>query len=107
MNRREFIKLSAITAAVVISNAGHFARVITSPAQVRVGDKIFKGSQDGKILTSQDSGKTWQVHALFGEEVSVMDLTMDDSDQVYAQMGFRGFIFHLKLTQDGRNWVSV
>lgn len=107
MNRREFIKLSAITAITLFSSTSFIGKFIYKPAQVLAGSKLFKGTLNGKIFVSKDSGRGWEQLTNFGEDISIIDLRVDHSTQVYALLGYKDFIFHLKLAPDGRNWVSV
>jgi hypothetical protein len=107
MNRREFIKLSAISATALFTSTSLFGRIIHQPVQIMAGSQLLRAMPDGRILTSRDSGKSWEQLNAFGEDVSVMSLSIDRSEQVLAQLEYQGFIFHLKLAPDGRNWVSI
>jgi hypothetical protein len=107
MNRRDFIKLSAVAAASVFTNLGSFGKLLNQPVEIELGEKIIRGTMDGKIFASLDSGKSWQTHTTFAEEVSVLELAVDRTEQLYAQLGFHGHSFQVKLAQDGHSWIAV
>ena len=51
--------------------------------------------------------KTGQVHSDIDEEVSLLDLSIDHANRVVAQLGYKNFIFYLRLTSDGLYWISA
>jgi hypothetical protein len=107
MNRREFLKLIAIASPAILFISGFRGKVFNQPSQVQVGDQLVRGTSDGKILTSDDYGKTWKLHTRFDPDVSIVDMKADFSGNIYARMEYMRHSFQLKLTQNGRHWVTV
>lgn len=107
MNRRGFIKLSGLATVSFLTSSGVLEKLINQPAMAQLGNRIYKGTRNGEIVYSKNAGKTWQVHSNFGEEVSLLDLSVDQMNRVVAQLGYKNHIFHLRLTSDGLKWRST
>ena len=107
MNRRGFIKLSGLATASFLTSSSWLGKLINQPAMAQLGDRIYKVTTNGKVIFSKNAGKTWQVHTNFGEEVSLLDLSVDHMNRVVAQLGYKNHIFHLRLTSDGLKWTSA
>ena len=50
---------------------------------------------------SGDAGETWQLHTRLGTQYSINNFVVDHADQLYVQVGFTGYQFHLVLAQNG------
>jgi hypothetical protein len=68
---------------------------------------IYRGTSDGKIFISTDSGRSWQLHTNFGAEFLISDLATDAWGQIHAQLKFAGHSFELELAQNGKAWRAV
>jgi len=108
MVRRDFLKLSGlVTAALLVQATPAVAAAAKLPVQVEAGGRLYRGSDDGRIYTSVNSGKSWQLHTDFGPNLSVWGLSADARGGVHTQLGFAGYGFHLSLMQDGKTWQTV
>ena len=104
MNRRTFFtrlwKFSLMgLAAMAFSNR----KPAPAYARVQVGETLYQGTPDGRVLASTDAGATWQQIVSFGSDYSVLKLI--HTDRFYAQLRFRGAHFGLK-SADGRRWYT-
>jgi hypothetical protein len=106
MQRRDFLKLSGVALGAMLLQPGFFDRVGAAPIETQARGLRFRGSR-GEILHSTDAGKTWQLHTRLGPDYEILDLFTDYAGRVYAQVGFQGFIFHLSLSENGKQWVTV
>lgn len=106
MQRRDFLKLSGIALGAMLLRPGFFNRVGAAPIETQSRGLRYRGHR-GDILFSTDAGKTWQLHIRLGPDYEVLDLFTDFAGRVYAQVGFQGFIFHLTLSETGKQWLTV
>lgn len=108
MNRRDFLKVGGLLSAAFLLQSSSFGKMAPLIIEAQAGGKLFRGSDDGKILISHDSGGTWQLHTNFGPMIDILDLTVNLQGQLFAQLGFKGHRFELALAQDGMNtWRTV
>jgi len=107
MNRRLFLKLTAVASSAIFLNLTGFAKIGSIPLEVQSSGLLYKGSAGGEIFCSSDSGNTWQKHSRFASGTRIMGMKTDHSERVFVQVGYAGHSFKLKLTEDGRNWMSV
>lgn len=108
MNRRDFLKMSALFSAglfipLQLAAGGASSRAV----EVSAGGLTLRGTREGDILQSRDGGKTWQLHTRLGKEFAVTRLTADRAQGVRARIGFAGRSFELALAKDGKHWVTV
>jgi hypothetical protein len=103
MRRREFLKIIAITAVAPLIPLG---LVGIRPAEAAVNGMVYRADASGRILTSSDAGKTWQLHTHFGPQYSIIALTVDAASRVRARIGFSGHSFDLILSQKGKFWET-
>ena len=112
MNRRDFLKLAALGSLAVLT--AQFTRKFSSffPGDgssgdfaVRLGGKLFKGTVDGCILASLDSGRSWRRSANFGREARVKALAVSGG-RLFARIGIPGGMFDL-VSADGIVWRTV
>ena len=80
--------------------------LLPDPVEAVAGNKLYRGTPDGKIYISEDGGGSWQLHANFGNEYSILDLLANTNEQVFARLGFQQHSFVLKLSKNGKNWQS-
>jgi photosystem II stability/assembly factor-like uncharacterized protein len=76
---------------------------ITVEAQVK--GKMLRGTRDGWILESLDSGKTWKQIANFGKHCSIAAIR-ELRGQVYTEVAVQGYRFALK-SAEARVWYSA
>jgi photosystem II stability/assembly factor-like uncharacterized protein len=69
------------------------------------GGRLFRGTRDGRILTSPDGGRSWRRSANFGEECRVQELAAAGGS-LAVRIGYRGFTFRL-VSADGVAWRTV
>jgi hypothetical protein len=107
MNRRDFLKagwLLSVALLVQFSPLGSFA---LRPVEVESQDRRYRGTADGKILTSADKGKTWQLHTNFGADFPITGLSTNHLGQLRAQLEFAEYPFELALAQNSKTWKTV
>jgi hypothetical protein len=90
---------------MVLSLVGIVASGVPAAAQAESQGRTIKGTADGKILASTDAGKSWQLKANFGPDISVLDIRQDGPHS-YAQLGFQSHSFWLR-SSDGVEWWTV
>jgi hypothetical protein len=99
MNRREFVTMMALSLVGIVAGG------VPTAAQAKSRGGMIKGTADGKILASADAGKSWQIKADFGPDISVLDIRQD-GPYAYAQLGFQSYSFWLR-SSDGAKWWTV
>ena len=107
MNRRDFLKVGTVLLAAFLVPLHATSSRASPPLEARSGDKLYRGTSDGKIYVSANQGKHWQLHTNFGSAFSIFDLAADYKEQVHAQLGFAGYSFELALAQEGNIWRTV
>ena len=108
MVRRDFLKLSGLaTAAMLIQITPAVAAAADLPLQVEAGGKLYRGTDDGRIYTSSNSGKSWQLHTNFGPDLSVWGLSAGSRGDVRLQLGFAGHSILLRLMPNGKTWQTA
>ncbi len=107
MNRREFIKISALITPSIFLDVVNLQHIFARPPRVQAGIRRFKGTRDGHVLISVDEGRTWQLHSHFSDGVSIEEMTVDHSGSVHIYAGYSGFRFSIKLAADDLHWVPV
>ena len=65
----------------------------------------FRGTSDGQILVTTNDGATWTLHADFGKAFSVLNIQTVGTDTI-ALLQYKGLDFKLKLSVDGKHWVT-
>ena len=105
MERREFLRTAALTAAgaAVLAQFGGVLDATTASAST-TGTR-YKGTKDGKVLVSTDAGHTWKVHSNFGSEFVVKRVTVKQG-KVTSHLTFNGRAFDLALDANGKTWRS-
>ena len=109
MNRRDFLKVSGLSSAAMFVQIGPLiseAKNLKSD-WLKVDDVLFRGTYNGEILTSHDSGQTWQLHTRLGSKYAITDLFLDGSQHIHAQVAFGGRSFELALAQDNKYWLTI
>ena len=106
MNRRDFLKIGAFISAAVIVQTSPLAIMFDQPAEVQAGNKIYRGTSDGKIYISQDERQTWQLLTKFGSMFSVLSLRKDLLGQIYVKLGFGEHDMSLILSESTSQWKT-
>lgn len=111
MDRRNFLKLTAAGSLAVLVGqlTSRYFSVFSAPFWtetdvVEWGGKLFKGTMDGRILSSTDGGATWSSSANFGEQCRVEYLSAVDG-RLFALLGVSGGRFTL-ASVDGSVWLT-
>ena len=107
MVRREFLKLAGMVSAIGLVWTTPLIKVLSVPVEVESLGKLYRGTQDGKILVSANAGKSWQLHTDFGSELPILGLTKDRRENVQAQLGCAGYSFQLSLTPNSKIWKTA
>lgn len=107
MQRRDFLKFSGLLSAALFLQLIPQEKMILHPVEAQVGDKHYRGTSDGDIYESSDTGRTWQLHTRLGHQYSIMDLIVDSSKRVYARVGYLGHSFPLTLSTNGTHWNTL
>jgi hypothetical protein len=111
MNRREFLKISTMTmVALMVVRFPDNSTFFTDQAQisdqiVELGSKLYKTTNNGRILTSSNGGISWQRAANFGSEFDIRALSVVDRKLV-AKIGFAGGEFEL-TSVNGTMWRAI
>jgi hypothetical protein len=107
MNRRELLTLTARAAMVVAASAiapaiaGRAAPVV----QAETGGRLLRGTPDGRLLQSEDQGKTWQVIAKFGEHCAIRHI---EAHHAAITLGLEVQGHHFTLHSTGSNkWYTA
>lgn len=84
-SRRHFLKLSAtgvglLLAAPLVFSSEDYASALTQ------GEKIYRGTFDGRILVSMNNGQSWQQVVDFGKKYTVTKITTDEQGIVSANL---------------------
>ena len=106
MNRRDFLKISALLSAALIVQISPLGIKINHPVEVEAENKIYRGTLDGKIYVSEDERKTWLLHANFGSQFSILHLGKNLWGQVQAKLGFGEHDIHLTLSENNVQWKT-
>ena len=105
MDRREFLKLgSFVPAYFYLSAAGLFSLPHFEP-EINALGKIYKGTLDGKIYTSVDLGKTWQLQYKLGSSNSILKFSIGTDHKLYVLAMNKAHTFSLALSPNGKTWL--
>src|SRR5512139_1848379 len=108
MDRRKFLKgvlggVGMLTLPSVLTGAP--LRPSKRFVEANVLGRLFRGTQDGRILESLDGGRTWDLIANFGEHCSILAI-LEHSSEIYTEVGLQGYSFFLR-SPDGFEWYTV
>jgi hypothetical protein len=105
MNRREFLKVSLMTAVsyVALNPLGNF---LNADVEAVVAGTTYRATKDGKIMVSRNGGKTWALHTKFASGYSVMDIFVAKDKHLYTRVAYKRGNFYLVLTKNGKAWMS-
>ena len=108
MNRRDFLKLGGATSLALLLQATPLAKALGfSHQRAAAAGILFRGTTDGKIYTSADNGKTWDLMVNFGSAYSIRRIARDSSGQVIATLRYARRAFELALSENGKSWQTV
>ncbi len=109
MNRRDFLKLSGVASLELMALAlPSIGKPMASEVQSSTtGSAVYRGTSDGKIMVSNDSGLTWKLHANFGSQISVRGFYTNQKGDIFARMAYRSNEFDLTLAENRRAWLTV
>lgn len=106
VSRRELLALATIAAGLAMSP--FTLPLLSRPTTVENaphGNLLkIKGTSTGKIISSYDEGRTWEVAADFGANCPVLSIR-SSSTGFYAVIGHKGYSFTLHSI-DGRHWSA-
>jgi hypothetical protein len=85
----------------------HLGKTLDFPVEVSSQGMLYRGTSDGRIYTSANAGKSWQLHANFGSAYTILGLTEDRSGNVRAQVGFEEHGFELVLMPGTDAWRNL
>lgn len=110
-SRRDFFKATGLAAAGLSAGGLLLAPAVaqgagnTVLAQTTALGKLYRGTRDGLIFESSDSGQSWQQVANFGSHCAVQALS-DRRGNLQARIGVGAHGFEL-ASADGRKWYTV
>lgn len=111
MKRRSFLKVAALTTAVValpVAPAAAAPRRAsgTEPDGDRPG-RLRYSARGGRIYVSETDGRTWRQHTNLGPDYRVRRLVTDGTGGVQATVGYGGRTFELSLAPNLTSWLTV
>lgn len=107
MYRRDFLKLTGVASAALFVQINPLGKALLHSVEVESEGKLYRGTADGRIYVSANSGKSWRLHTNFGSAFSILGLATSLWGQVHAQVGFAGHSFDLALIDNGKIWKTV
>ncbi len=109
MIRRDFLKLAGMTAALLAVNPGLYHGLAQGHGTVEaaIDGRLYRGTLDGKIFTSDDGGVTWQLHTDLGSDYSILRFFEGSGGQVHTRVGFQMYTFDLSLLKNGKAWRTA
>jgi hypothetical protein len=108
MNRREFLKIGSLSSAVLFLHMDFLPiKNLVQPAITEFKGVLYRGTPDGDILISHDTGKTWLLHTRLGKNYSVLNFSKDGSARMRARIIFDRKSFYLTLAKGDKYWLSV
>ena len=87
MNRREFLVFSGFTGFVLMTHLSGGGRLLQIPVEVEYQGKLFRGTRNGKIYSSNDGGKFWTLHSDLGNQCAIEKLYTGSDGVFYSQVG--------------------
>lgn len=107
MQRREFLRT---TTALTVAAAGGIALGgmvdVTAADAAKVAPR-YRGTRNGRVLVSHDSGRTWRLLTNFGPKLDASRVKdVANKVTVHAVYGHHGS-FNLRLQPDGRTWRTI
>ena len=105
MNRREFLKLGSIVPAYFFFSASGLSSLPKFEPQIKALGKIYKGTLDGKIYTSVNSGKTWQLQYKLGSKNAILKFASGADNKLSLQAMNNAHTFSLVLSPNGKSWL--
>jgi hypothetical protein len=106
MQRRAFLKLTAVT---VVTTAGRLAfpwAAVAASKNVSYDGSLYRAGGKGKIQTSSDGGWSWALHSDLGDIYSITNLAVDHrTNKLGLTVGYAGRTFPLVLASDKRSWL--
>jgi hypothetical protein len=107
MNRREFLKLGGAVSAMLVLPLGLIGKGLASLATLELNGTTYRGTQDGKVYTSTDAGRTWSLLTDFGPDMTVFSLSAVPRNRIYARLGFAGKSFGLVFSPNEHTWRTI
>ena len=108
MYRRDFLKVAGMAAASLVFRPGLTHRLAQQiPVETAIAGRLYRGTLDGKIYTSDDGGASWQLHTNLGPKYSVLRFYAGSTGLVHTQVGFSSYSFDLALLKNGKAWMTV
>lgn len=105
LTRRSFLKLGAISSALLFLPVRHFLRAAAVEEEYK--GIIYRGTSDGEIYVSEDQRSTWNRHINLGPQFQVSKIFSNTNDNLHARVDFQGHDFDLVLSADGKKWLVV
>ena len=115
MQRRDFLRLAGLTGVGLVGVQGlglglagaAGAAQNVDPMQTSSGGRLYRGTAEGKVLVSDDSGRTWSSHTNFGPLLPVNSISANGAKSVSLVLGFKGMAVPLVLRDDGKSWRTA
>ncbi len=107
IDRRDFLKIGGLFSVAMLTGIGSVIDMTARSVEMDFNGLSYRGTADGNILVSSDSGKTWSLHTQFGPHLSVSRLYVDLRRRMVAVLNCQGYDFKLALSSDLRTWWTV
>jgi uncharacterized protein (DUF1501 family) len=109
MNRRDFLKIGGLVSTALLFQISPAVKAASAglPAEAMMQGLIYRGTKDGNIYVSRDSGKTWQLQTSFGKQYAVRSFYVDLRNNLVAVMDYLGHTFRLVLSKKDAMWRTM
>ena len=106
MNRRDVLKLGGALSLALLLQVSPLGRALRFPSEASAKNLRYRGTLDGRILSTAD-GKNWEQVVNFGPDYVIQKVLPDASGNVYAQLQFSGRKFTLMRSMGNTDWHTV
>lgn len=106
MQRRTFLKVSAVAAAALAGRLAFPWAAAAAAGDVSYGGALYRTGDAGKVLTSVDGGTTWSLHSDLGDIYSITRLAVRGG-RLRLTVGYGAHTFALALAPDARSWLTL
>jgi photosystem II stability/assembly factor-like uncharacterized protein len=103
LNRREF--LTSLCSVPLGALALGAPAALAADAPATSSWPALKAGENGRLLESSDGGRTWQINADFGPEMTIVSITHDEQ-YAHLRLAFSGHEFTL-ISTDGKQWRTA